>query len=142
MSWAEAIPVVVAAVGSGGLVALLTVRQQRRTMAATASDLDASANQRIMAGAATIVEQAATQTPALMERITRLEASNERILDEQASERAELTTALIELQAWRQWGAVLMPWAAQAVDAIRSLGGTIADPPQPPAVERRQNTAA
>ena len=139
MSWPELVPVVVASVGSGGVAGgallLLTLRQQRRTMAATATDLEASATQRMLGGAASIVEQAATQTPALLERITRLEAALERHQTQLDAERSEL-------QAWQQWGAVQMAWASQAVAAIRQLGGTIADPPQPPAVERRQNAAA
>ena len=115
----------------GGLLALLTLRQRRQVLSASAEKDAATADMRIMNAAAGLVEQAGTQVPILIERITRLESSNERILEEQAAERSELA-------AWRQWGGVQMAWAAQAVAAIRELGGTIADPPAPPTVDRRQ----
>ena len=111
------------------VVAMLTLRQRRGIMGAQAHDQNATADARIMGAAASLVEQAGTQVPALMERITRLEASNERILDEQAAERAELV-------AWRQWGAAVTAWSSQAVEVIRALGGTIPDPPSAPS-ERR-----
>lgn len=124
----ELVQQLAAALGGGSVVALasllLTLRQKRRGM-------DATADSRIMNAAAGLVEQTGAQIPNLMERITRLEASNERILDEQAHERAELV-------AWRAWGAAQMTWAAQAVAAIRQLGGTIPDPPPPPNADRRQ----
>lgn len=129
---------VAAGTASGGvLVALLTVRQKREVMSAEAGSATAQGQSKIMDSVGVLLEQSGTMVPKLLERITLLEASNERIiasheriLDEQAAERHELT-------AWRQWGALQVSWAAQAVDAIRRLGGTIADPPAPPTVDRR-----
>lgn len=119
--------------GGGGLLTyLLTLRQRRRVMDAAARDTESTADARIMAAAATLVEQAGTQVPALVERIALLEGARdrlgsdlERLRDEQDAERAELVL-------WRAWGARQLEWSAQAVSAIRSLGGEIPDPPLPP----------
>lgn len=116
----------------GGLVGLLTLRQKRLGMTAQANDTNASADARIMTAAASLVEQSGTTVPALLERITRLEereATREArlsgLLVEQATERAELT-------AWRVWAVQVLEWAAQAVVAVRHLGGDLDDPPAPP----------
>ena len=128
------VELVVAILAGGGVAGLILLPQRKRHLAAQTNDTNATADARIMGAAASLVEQAGTQVPALLERITRLEASNERILDEQAAERAEV-------QAWRQYGALQSAWAAAAVRAIRELGGTIEDPPTSPVIERRAPTA-
>jgi hypothetical protein len=138
--------------GASGLGALLVVRQRRETMTAeankinaTAENLSATADSRIMDAVAGIVEQTSTQIPVLMERLTRVESANEHLRTDNLRLQgsldrviAELNAERDELELWRRWGAAQMAWAGQAVRAIKDLGVEIPDPPSPPDVWRRQ----
>ena len=119
--------------GGGGLITyLLPLRQRRRQMDAAAADTRATADSRIMGAVAGIVEQASAHVPSLIERITRLEGDRDRLARDLDRLRDEQDVERAELAEWRSWGARQRTWSAQAVDAIRSLGGQIPDPPTPP----------
>jgi hypothetical protein len=131
-TWLQVLQLVMAGGLVGAAGSVLTLRQRRRHMAALARDAEASADGRIMAAAAALVEQAAAQVPLLIERITRLEADRDRLVLELTRLRTEQDAERAELSEWRTWGARQREWSIQAVQAIRRFGGEISDPPSPP----------
>ncbi len=130
--WAEVTRGSLVALVGGGIGALLTLPQRRRVLDAQARDTGATADSRIMSAAATLVEQHGAQLPQLIQRITQLEGARDQLSTALDSLRVEQDEERIELAEWRSWGDRQLEWSGAAVQAIRSLGGDIGDPPSPP----------
>lgn len=130
--WVELMRGTLLALVGGGIGAFLTLPQRRRVLDAQARDTVATADSRIMSAAATLVEQHGAQMPQLIERITQLEGARDQLATSLDRLRLEQDEERIELAEWRSWGDRQLVWSAAAVQAIRSLGGQIGDPPSPP----------
>jgi chromosome segregation ATPase len=152
----------IAALGGGGAVAyLLTLRQRKSILNAQATNTQAQAFERIISAAGNGLEHQTALVPALLERITKLEAREEirdrrdverekeleDLRDELEATKTALATAQAHASAVDQWiDAVFTAmrehraWDEDAVAQIEDLGGTIAPPPAIP--DRRANTHA